>query len=545
MSVGRTGLSDSNQDDPKMSDPSDSSTPSSLSPVTSSDDEPITSRRSLPVALLLDLIKLAAMGLVIYLTYYFTMTFAQRTPPPAPLSEEQKALAKKAEDLRIEGKKVLTSYGWVNPAIKSNVRIPIDRAMELLVTEAARPPAAAVAVMPVPAAASTAPAAGTTSPAPTSASAGGTTGPAKPPATAVAVAAPPPPAARSGMPPDQIYRLVCMACHAPDGKGELVRQAMPSIPDLTDPKWQASRTDAELEHSILEGKESLINGVKIPLMLPMKDKLGLAHTDVKDMVAFMRAFKAGKQVVAPGPGGIPAPGVPVQIAQGPAPAPPSATAPAVAAIPSPPSTPSPPSAPTTATTLTSGPTPPQAPTSSPAIVATPGPAPAPTPATVLTQPAASTALAPALPPAIPAAAVNTAERAAKLRAAGVNFTTLCIACHGPDGRGTVIRAAMPTLPDFTTRDFQTSHSSTQLLTSILEGKGQFMVPWNTKLTQDQARDLVLYVRNFGPADLVAAETQPASGPSTAEFDRQLLTLRQKFDELEKQLHALPGAAPAR
>ncbi len=105
---------------------------------------------------------------------------------------------------------------------------------------------------------------------------------------------------------------------------------------------------------------------------------------------------------------------------------------------------------------------------------------------------------------------------------------------------------MPTLPDFTSRDFQAGHSSTQLLTSILEGKGQFMVPWNTKLTQDQARDLVLFVRNFGPADLVAAEAQPvAATASTAEFDRQMLTLRQRFDDLEKQLQALPSAAPGR
>ena len=100
-----------------------------------------------------------------------------------------------------------------------------------------------------------------------------------------------------------MYRLVCMACHDTDGKGKIVRLAMPSIPDLTDPKWQASRTDAELLHSILEGKESTVNGVKIPLMLPMKDKLALAHTEVKDMVAFMRAFKDGKQVVSATPGG--------------------------------------------------------------------------------------------------------------------------------------------------------------------------------------------------------------------------------------------------
>ena len=39
----------------------------------------------------------------------------------------------------------------------------------------------------------------------------------------------------------------------------------------------------------------------------MKDKLALAHTDVKDMVAFMRGFKDGKQVVSAAPGGCPLP----------------------------------------------------------------------------------------------------------------------------------------------------------------------------------------------------------------------------------------------
>ncbi len=54
-----------------------------------------------------------------------------------------------------------------------------------------------------------------------------------------------------------------------DGRGTIVRKAMPSIPDLTDAKWQASRTDAELLHSVLEGKGQF--------MLPMKDKFALAQ----------------------------------------------------------------------------------------------------------------------------------------------------------------------------------------------------------------------------------------------------------------------------
>jgi hypothetical protein len=100
---------------------------------------------------------------------------------------------------------------------------------------------------------------------------------------------------------------------------------------------------------------------------------------------------------------------------------------------------------------------------------------------------------------------------------------------------------MPVIPDFTSRDWQASRSSGQLATSILEGKGTLMVPWNTRLTPEQARSLVLYVRNIGGADLLAAETQeaPSAGPSLAEFDNKLSTLRQQFDAIERQLQTLP------
>jgi mono/diheme cytochrome c family protein len=50
---------------------------------------------------------------------------------------------------------------------------------------------------------------------------------------------------------------------------------------------QNSQKDADLTHSILEGKGKF--------MLPMKDKLGAK--DVDQMVAYVRAFRGGQQVV--------------------------------------------------------------------------------------------------------------------------------------------------------------------------------------------------------------------------------------------------------
>jgi hypothetical protein len=102
---------------------------------------------------------------------------------------------------------------------------------------------------------------------------------------------------------------------------------------------------------------------------------------------------------------------------------------------------------------------------------------------------------------------------------------------------------MPPIPDFTSRDWQTSRSSTQLASSILEGKGTFMPTWNAKLTPQQARDLVLYVRSFGGPATLAAETEgdAPSALSLVEFDNRVRSLRQQFEEIGKQLQTL--AAP--
>ena len=516
MSVGQTSPFESNQDDLKMSDPSRPSPASSEAQLESSEDEPSAGPSSLLLALILGLFKLIAVGLLVYLTYFFIMTFAHRTPPAGPLSEEQKALAKKAEDLRNQGKTLLSSYGWVNPATKSNVRIPIERAMELIAAEAAQPPAPAAVAAP---AAGPGTAATTTTAA--AARPGGTTGPAATSAPAVAAtsvpaAAPPAPA---GMPPEQVYRLVCMACHDTDGRGKIVRLAMPSIPDLTDAKWQASRKDSELQHSILEGKDSIINGVKLPLMLPMKDKLALAHTDVKDMVAFMRGFKDGKQVVSAAPGGAPAPGVPVQVAQGPAPAVPAAPVP------------------TTPPPLTG-------PASSPIAAASPSlaPAAAASSATLLAQANPARGLQPAATSLAALGSTTSSVRtpstapspadSAKLRAAGEFYGVNCIACHGQDGRGSAVRVAMPAIPDFTTREWQTSRANPQLSISILEGKGLLMPPWRGRVTPELAQDLVAYVRTFGPAGLTAPTT------ATSEFAVRFKELRTRYDELNLQVQAL-------
>jgi mono/diheme cytochrome c family protein len=98
---------------------------------------------------------------------------------------------------------------------------------------------------------------------------------------------PPPPPAAAHMPPVQLYRAYCLACHDTDGSGQTARKAMPDLPNFTDAKWQASRSDADFKQSILQGKGKF--------MLPMKDRISPGDAD--QVVAYIRAFRGGKQAV--------------------------------------------------------------------------------------------------------------------------------------------------------------------------------------------------------------------------------------------------------
>jgi quinol-cytochrome oxidoreductase complex cytochrome b subunit len=86
------------------------------------------------------------------------------------------------------------------------------------------------------------------------------------------------------MPAAQVFQAYCLACHEADGTGSKLRKAVSDMPDFTSARWQSSRSNAELEHSILEGKGKL--------MVAMKDKLG--PRDAGQLVALVRGFRDGK-----------------------------------------------------------------------------------------------------------------------------------------------------------------------------------------------------------------------------------------------------------
>ena len=558
-------------------------------------------------------VNLVTILLVVYLTYFFTVFFSTPAAGPKSSTEAEKALAKKAEELRAHEQEILSSYGKVDPATKS-VRIPVERAMELIAAESARPlPAAsptmaAVAPTPAPSPVAKADAAQggqvvTTPPATpvrtttavpetaaappkavrTSAAAPKTVAPASavsataaptltPTAAVAAVVAPPAPA-RAGWPPEQIYMLVCASCHEPDGRGVIARKTMKDgelTPDLTDAAWQATRTDADFEHSILEGKGKIMAG--------RKDILAAAHTDVKEMVALMRSFRGGTKVITAVPTGPPPAlaAAPPAVSTGPAgPAStPVASGTTIAEPSGPAVTPSAHTATPPAPTVASAP--PSRTSMTPRLVsggsggAPVGPtrvaasfgAPAPT-----ARPAgAAMGAAVAVPAAIPVSSAVSAGAAAKPRALSESYRINCLSCHGVDGTGSVVRILMPTIPDFTSRQWQTSRSDSQFQISILEGKGTLMPAYAGKLAAASAggrepakvaarspgaqkratepvKELIAEVRGFGPPDLVkSGSAKPAAAN---DFEAELAQLQRQLDDVQKKAREVtsPGAKP--
>jgi mono/diheme cytochrome c family protein len=263
------------------------------------------------------------------------------------------------------------------------------------------------------------------------------------------------PPTAAGLTPVQIFRAYCLACHNVDGKGAIVRPGMPDIPDFTLASWQGTKTDAELSKSILGGGK---------FMPSMKDKLTPADAD--KMVAFVRGFRDGKQVVELESGHVPK-----------------------TTVPSPPELFPPPS--DKAKSL---------------------------PATVEKKFTAS---------------ATSPELADRLRQAGVLYRQYCIVCHGTDGAGMPsMRVALPTLPDFTRPVFHEQHSDPQLLISILDGKGALMPANRGRVGEKQARDLVAYIRAFGPMRPGTASLAPN------EFQLQFEQLQRQWEALERDLRAL-------
>ena len=96
--------------------------------------------------------------------------------------------------------------------------------------------------------------------------------------------------------------------------------------------------------------------------------------------------------------------------------------------------------------------------------------------------------------AVPALSLAPSTHAADDAAA--LFKAKCAACHGPDGSGgTATGKAMGT-PDLRSEDVQ-KQTDAQLIDSTTNGKGKKMPAYKGKLTDDQIKQLVGYIRELG------------------------------------------------
>jgi mono/diheme cytochrome c family protein len=136
-------------------------------------------------------------------------------------------------------------------------------------------------------------------------------------------------------------------------------------------------------------------------------------------------------------------------------------------------------------------------------------------------PSAATAPAPAQP-----------RPAARSHTVAALFGRYCSSCHGQDGRGSEARADMPSLPDFSSRSWQAGRHDAHLAASILEGKGALMPAWRGRLSAEQARELVAFLRTLGPPGPVTG------GATTNDFSRRFRELQEQWNELDRQVKAL-------
>jgi len=85
--------------------------------------------------------------------------------------------------------------------------------------------------------------------------------------------------------------------------------------------------------------------------------------------------------------------------------------------------------------------------------------------------------------------------AAPLRAqdAPALYKSKCAACHGPDGTGNVPTGKALGVTDLTSADVQ-KQTDAELTDSIANGKGKKMPAYKGKITDDQIKGLVGYIR---------------------------------------------------
>lgn len=77
---------------------------------------------------------------------------------------------------------------------------------------------------------------------------------------------------------ERLWKAKCASCHGADGKAQTEQGRKMQLSDMSQPKWQAARTDARLKKVILEGWDQTVGGVKQE-MPGYKDELSPEQVD--------------------------------------------------------------------------------------------------------------------------------------------------------------------------------------------------------------------------------------------------------------------------
>ena len=351
-----------------------------------------------------------------------------------------------------------------------------------------------------------------------------------------------------------LFRANCAACHGEDGTGNLIRKALPLIPDFTSLAWQTAQTDMALVNQIDYGS--------MPLMPAFRYKL--KPKEILELAVYVRAFAARRPIGAPA---AVAPSAHISadavyrtfcfachdttgrgnpVIRKMMPELPDFTAAAWAKTRSDADL---------AHSILEGKGKFMLPMKDKLgpvdvkemaalvrkfeggkqVIAVEGPK-LPGPPAPLTGPVAPP-LAELGGPALPASSLleqplvaPSGETAARIRIGAVIFRQYCIICHGPDGTGNIMREKMPVVPNFTDAAWQRQHSDAQLSISIMDGKGTLMPANRGRLTPEQVRDIVPYIRAFGPAAPAGQGPLPES-----EFSTAFRQLERQWNELEAEL----------
>ena len=83
-----------------------------------------------------------------------------------------------------------------------------------------------------------------------------------------------------------LYSRYCVRCHGVDGRGIW---DIPDVPDFTDPRWQASRSDGQLTRVVLEGRGACMPAFRGTLTLD----------ETRGMARYLRTFVPGTEVSPP------------------------------------------------------------------------------------------------------------------------------------------------------------------------------------------------------------------------------------------------------